>query len=151
MACTLFFYYLNFQSCAPWLVSQRLKRTNNTSCICVQLVFYLFSPSIIFSNLAESITLDSLTNLWVQFFHSFEILPLHPSLISYCNLWLMRRWFMPVNILLTFIIGSALAWILVKITRAPQHLRSLIIGSCAAGRQKPKWIVYRCTFSSHTP
>uniref|UniRef100_A0A2N9F252 Auxin efflux carrier component n=1 Tax=Fagus sylvatica TaxID=28930 RepID=A0A2N9F252_FAGSY len=39
---------------------------------------------------------------------------------------------MPVNILLTFIIGSALAWILVKITRAPQHLRSLIIGSCAA-------------------
>ncbi|KAM4081950.1 hypothetical protein ACJW30_11G132300 [Castanea mollissima] len=69
------------------------------------LVFYLFSPSIIFSNLAETITLDSLTNLW----------------------------FMPVNILLTFIIGSALAWILVKITRAPQHLRSLIIGSCAAG------------------
>ncbi|KAL0007426.1 hypothetical protein SO802_008928 [Lithocarpus litseifolius] len=69
------------------------------------LVFYLFSPSIIFSNLAESITLDSLTNLW----------------------------FMPVNILLTFIIGSALAWILVKITRAPRHLRSLIIGSCAAG------------------
>ncbi|XP_023886190.1 protein PIN-LIKES 3 isoform X3 [Quercus suber] len=69
------------------------------------LVFYLFSPSIIFSNLAETITLDSLTNLW----------------------------FMPVNILLTFIIGSALAWILVKITRAPRHLRSLIIGSCAAG------------------
>uniref|UniRef100_A0A2N9F174 Auxin efflux carrier component n=1 Tax=Fagus sylvatica TaxID=28930 RepID=A0A2N9F174_FAGSY len=62
------------------------------------------SPSLILSKLADTITLDSLENLW----------------------------FMPVNILLTFIIGSALAWILIKITRAPQHLRSLIIGSCAA-------------------
>ncbi|CAK9147671.1 unnamed protein product, partial [Ilex paraguariensis] len=43
-------------------------------------------------------------------------------------------WYMPFNVLLTFIIGSALGWILVKITRAPQHLKGLVLGSCAAGR-----------------
>ncbi|KAL4306628.1 hypothetical protein AHAS_Ahas16G0197300 [Arachis hypogaea] len=31
-------------------------------------------------------------------------------------------WFMPVNILITFIIESILGWILVKITRAPKNL-----------------------------
>ncbi|KAF8013898.1 hypothetical protein BT93_I1686 [Corymbia citriodora subsp. variegata] len=40
---------------------------------------------------------------------------------------------MPVNILLTFIIGSALAWVLIKLTRTPRHLQSLVIGCCAAG------------------
>ncbi|XP_040995258.1 protein PIN-LIKES 1-like isoform X2 [Juglans microcarpa x Juglans regia] len=40
---------------------------------------------------------------------------------------------MLVNVLITFLIGSALAWILIKITGAPQHLQSLIIGCCAAG------------------
>ncbi|XP_040995488.1 protein PIN-LIKES 3-like isoform X1 [Juglans microcarpa x Juglans regia] len=70
-----------------------------------KLVFFVFSPSLIVSNLADTITLDSLGTLW----------------------------FMVVNVLITFLIGSALAWILVKITRAPQHLHSLIIGCCAAG------------------
>lgn len=41
---------------------------------------------------------------------------------------------MPVNILLTFIIGSALGWILVKITRTPKHLHGLVIGCCSAGK-----------------
>ncbi|KAK3221175.1 hypothetical protein Dsin_008200 [Dipteronia sinensis] len=40
---------------------------------------------------------------------------------------------MPVNILLTFIIGSALAWILIKITRTPPHLQGVFIGCCSAG------------------
>lgn len=89
-----------------FLATERINLLGANARQCLNnLVFYLFSPSIILSNLADTITLDSLVNLW----------------------------FMPVNILLTFIIGSALAWILVKITRAPQHLRSLIIGSCAAG------------------
>ncbi|XP_048230776.1 protein PIN-LIKES 3-like isoform X2 [Ricinus communis] len=42
-------------------------------------------------------------------------------------------WFMPVNILITFIIGSALGWILIKITAPPKHLKGLILGCCAAG------------------
>ncbi|KAJ4727341.1 Auxin efflux carrier family protein [Melia azedarach] len=69
------------------------------------LVFYVFSPAIIGSSLADTITLESLVNLW----------------------------FMPVNILLTFAIGSALGWILVKITRTPQHLSGLVIACCSAG------------------
>lgn len=46
----------------------------------------------------------------------------------------MCRWFMPINILITFIIGSLLGWILVVITRAPPHLRGLVVGCCAAGK-----------------
>ncbi|CAK7357567.1 unnamed protein product [Dovyalis caffra] len=69
------------------------------------LVFYVFSPSLVLSQLAETITLQSLGTLW----------------------------FMPVNILLTFIIGSILAWILIKITRTPPHLQGLVIGCCSAG------------------
>ncbi|CAL5373640.1 unnamed protein product [Camellia sinensis] len=57
------------------------------------LVFYVFSPALIVSNL----------------------------------------WFMPLNILLTFIIGSALGWILVKITKTPKHFHGLVIGCCSAG------------------
>ncbi|KAG6677261.1 hypothetical protein I3842_14G016900 [Carya illinoinensis] len=70
-----------------------------------KLVFFVFTPSLIVSALADTITLDGLGTLW----------------------------FMLVNVLITFLIGSALAWILIKITRAPQHLQSLIIGCCAAG------------------
>ncbi|GAV85411.1 Mem_trans domain-containing protein [Cephalotus follicularis] len=69
------------------------------------LVFYVFSPALVVSNLAETITLDELVTLW----------------------------FMPVNILLSFIVGTLLAWILIKITRTPKHLQGLVIGCCSAG------------------
>ncbi|GLT89291.1 hypothetical protein SLE2022_072790 [Rubroshorea leprosula] len=69
------------------------------------LVFYLFSPALIFSNLADTVTMESLRSLW----------------------------FMPVNILLTLILGSLLGWILVKITKTPPHLQGLVIGCCSAG------------------
>ncbi|KAK4266185.1 hypothetical protein QN277_027145 [Acacia crassicarpa] len=70
------------------------------------MVYYVFVPAISISTLAEAITFKSLVMLW----------------------------FMPVNILLTFIIGSALGWLLIKITRAPPHLHGLVVlGCCAAG------------------
>nr|XP_027076224.1 protein PIN-LIKES 3-like isoform X2 [Coffea arabica] len=69
------------------------------------LVFFVFTPALVSSNLAETITMSSLIKLW----------------------------FMPVNILLTFLIGSALGWVLVKVLRTPQHLHGLVIGCCAAG------------------
>ncbi|XP_058187401.1 protein PIN-LIKES 3-like [Rhododendron vialii] len=69
------------------------------------LVFYVFTPALVASNLADTVTSSSILSLW----------------------------FMPVNILLTFIIGSALGWILVKITRTPKHLHGLVIGCCSAG------------------
>ncbi|KAJ0255964.1 hypothetical protein HA466_0089950 [Hirschfeldia incana] len=42
-------------------------------------------------------------------------------------------WFMPVNVLFTFIIGSFLGWIVIVITKPPSHLRGLIVGCCASG------------------
>ncbi|KAE8713873.1 Auxin efflux carrier family protein isoform 6 [Hibiscus syriacus] len=40
---------------------------------------------------------------------------------------------MPLNVLLTFLIGSALGWILIKITKTPKHLRGTLIGCCSTG------------------
>ncbi|KAJ9166987.1 hypothetical protein P3X46_021675 [Hevea brasiliensis] len=68
-------------------------------------VFYVFNPALVASKLAETVTDDSIVKLW----------------------------FMPLNILITFIIGSILGWILVQLTRPPPHLRGLIVGCCAAG------------------
>ncbi|XP_073133717.1 protein PIN-LIKES 3-like [Henckelia pumila] len=68
-------------------------------------VFYVFNPSLVYSNLAKSITYESMVKLW----------------------------FMPFNILFTFIIGSVLGWVVIQVTRAPIHLRGLVIGCCAAG------------------
>ncbi|XP_020227003.1 protein PIN-LIKES 3 [Cajanus cajan] len=69
------------------------------------LVHYVFNPALVGGNLADTITFENVVSLW----------------------------FMPVNILLTFIIGSALGWILVKLTRPPKHLEGLILGVCSAG------------------
>ncbi|XP_062164055.1 protein PIN-LIKES 3-like isoform X2 [Alnus glutinosa] len=46
---------------------------------------------------------------------------------------MVKLWFMPINILLTFIIGSVLGWVVNLITRPPPHLKGLIVGCCAAG------------------
>ncbi|PIA48420.1 hypothetical protein AQUCO_01400786v1 [Aquilegia coerulea] len=68
-------------------------------------VFYVFSPTFIETNLAKTITFDSMIKLW----------------------------FMPLNVLVTFIIGSAFGWIVIKISRPASHLKGLILGCCAAG------------------
>ncbi|KAK9928521.1 hypothetical protein M0R45_025653 [Rubus argutus] len=68
-------------------------------------VFYVFSPALVGTNLAQTITYDSMIKLW----------------------------FMPVNILITFIVGSILGWILIQLARPPPNLRGLILGCCAAG------------------
>ncbi|KAL2334139.1 hypothetical protein Fmac_015352 [Flemingia macrophylla] len=69
-----------------------------------QLVFYVFNPSLVGTNLAKTITFESVVQLW----------------------------FMPVNIFATFIIGSALGWILIKMTRPPKPMEGLILGCCSA-------------------
>ncbi|KAI7754294.1 hypothetical protein M8C21_024810 [Ambrosia artemisiifolia] len=69
------------------------------------MVFFVLNPALVSSNLASTITYESMISMW----------------------------FMPVNILLTFIIGSALGWLLLMIARPPQQLKGLIIGTCAAG------------------
>lgn len=43
---------------------------------------------------------------------------------------------MPFNVLITFLVGSILGWIVVQFTRPPSHFRGLIVGCCAAGLLK---------------
>ncbi|XP_027361179.1 protein PIN-LIKES 3-like [Abrus precatorius] len=69
------------------------------------LVHYVFNPALVGGNLADTITFENVALLW----------------------------FMPVNILLTFILGSALGWILVRLTKPPKHIEGLILGVCSAG------------------
>ncbi|XP_074369643.1 protein PIN-LIKES 3-like [Apium graveolens] len=69
------------------------------------IVFYVFCPALITSNLAKTITHESMIKLW----------------------------FMPINILISFIIGSLLGWVVNLLTRPQPHLRGLVIGCCAAG------------------
>ncbi|KAK7277136.1 hypothetical protein RIF29_18286 [Crotalaria pallida] len=69
------------------------------------MVFFVFAPALVGGNLAKTITLKSMLMLW----------------------------FMPLNILLTFVIGTALGWLLIKITRVPHHLQGLVLGCCSAG------------------
>ncbi|KAJ0024363.1 hypothetical protein Pint_09161 [Pistacia integerrima] len=68
-------------------------------------VFYVFNPALVSSSLAGTITYESMVKLW----------------------------FMPINVLITFLVGSILGWIVIKFTRPPSHLRGLIVGCCAAG------------------
>ncbi|ERN11518.1 hypothetical protein AMTR_s00022p00124760 [Amborella trichopoda] len=70
-----------------------------------RVVFFVFTPALVYSKLSKTITWNSL----------------------------MLLWFMPINILLTFIVGSALGCVLIKITKPPPHLRGLIISTCSAG------------------
>ncbi|KAK8968951.1 hypothetical protein KSP40_PGU020130 [Platanthera guangdongensis] len=70
-----------------------------------KIVFAVFSPSLVFSSLAKTVTLQDFIS------------------------W----WFMPVNIAITFLIGGMLGWVAVKILRPPRHLEGLIIANCSAG------------------
>ncbi|GMI83348.1 PIN-LIKES 1 [Hibiscus trionum] len=69
------------------------------------IVFYVLSPSLAATSLAETVT-----------FQSF-----------------MTLWFMPLNLLLAYIFGSILAWLLIKITKTPTHLQAIVIACCSAG------------------
>ncbi|CAN0927321.1 Protein PIN-LIKES 1 [Linum grandiflorum] len=68
-------------------------------------VFYVFNPALMVANLSKTITFEQMVKLW----------------------------FMPVNILVTFVVGSVLGWIVIQLTRPPPKLRGLIVGCCAGG------------------
>ncbi|XP_054806306.1 protein PIN-LIKES 3-like [Prosopis cineraria] len=70
------------------------------------MAYFVFTPALTLCNMAHSANLKSS---------------------------LLMLWFLPLNILLTFIIGSALGWLLIKITRPPRHLHGLVVACCAAG------------------
>ncbi|KAI4325723.1 hypothetical protein MLD38_031097 [Melastoma candidum] len=70
-----------------------------------RMAFFVFNPALVGSNLARTVTSESILKLWL----------------------------MPVNILITFLIGSALGWMLIKVSKVPSHLKGLVLGCCAAG------------------
>ncbi|XP_057457740.1 protein PIN-LIKES 3-like isoform X2 [Lotus japonicus] len=69
------------------------------------MVYFVFTPALICSSLAQTITFRSMVMLW----------------------------FMPLNALLTYVIGIALGWLLIRTTRVPYHLQGLVLGCCSAG------------------
>ncbi|KAK8947439.1 hypothetical protein KSP39_PZI006599 [Platanthera zijinensis] len=68
-------------------------------------VYYVLNPSLVANNLSQTFTMERVTSTW----------------------------FMPVNIILTFVVGSAFGWILNKITKAPPQLKPILLGCCASG------------------
>lgn len=81
------------------LLSTETRRSLN------KIVFMVFTPSLIFSSLAETVTLREIIS------------------------W----WFMPVNIGLIFLLGSIIGWIIVKLLRPGPKLEGLVIATCSAG------------------
>lgn len=70
-----------------------------------KVVFIAFTPSLMFANLARTVTLRDIIS------------------------W----WFMPVNIGLIFLIGGTLGWIVVKMLRTEPYLEGFVIAACSAG------------------
>ncbi|XP_058736708.1 protein PIN-LIKES 7-like [Vicia villosa] len=70
-----------------------------------KIVFFAFTPSLIFASFAKSVSLDDMIS------------------------W----WFMPVNLGLTFLIGGILGWIIVKLLKPNSKIEGLVIASCSTG------------------
>ncbi|XP_024543570.1 protein PIN-LIKES 5 [Selaginella moellendorffii] len=70
-----------------------------------KLVFVCFMPSLIFSNLAQTVTVEKMLD------------------------W----WFMPINVLLCYMIGAGIGVCIFDHFKPPPHLRKLIIACCATG------------------
>ncbi|KAL8549965.1 hypothetical protein ACS0TY_008697 [Phlomoides rotata] len=68
-----------------------------------QIVFIVFTPSLMFASLAKTVQLHDIIS------------------------W----WFMPVNVGLTFVVGGILGWIALKLLNPPPHLHDLIIAMCS--------------------
>ncbi|ESW30018.1 hypothetical protein PHAVU_002G117700 [Phaseolus vulgaris] len=70
-----------------------------------KIVFFIFTPSLIFASFAKSVSLEDMIS------------------------W----WFMPVNVGLTFLIGGIIGWILVKLLKPNLKVEGLIIAACSSG------------------
>lgn len=70
-----------------------------------KIVFMVFTPALLYSSLAETVTLQDIIS------------------------W----WFMPINAGLTFLIGGVLGWIAVRLLQPEPHLEGLVIAMCSSG------------------
>ncbi|KAL2506168.1 Auxin efflux carrier family protein [Abeliophyllum distichum] len=87
-----------------------------------KIVFMVFTPSLMFANLARTVTFQDIIS------------------------W----WFMVVNVGITFLIGGILGWIAVKLLRPKPHIGGLIISMCASdatikekSRSDKNWVIYK--------
>ncbi|XAR58072.1 hypothetical protein NMG60_11026448 [Bertholletia excelsa] len=69
------------------------------------IVFKIFTPSLMFASLAETVTFEDLVAMW----------------------------FMPINVGLCVVIGAILGWLTVKILKPEPYLEGLLIGTCSSG------------------
>lgn len=79
-----------------------------------KIVFFIFTPSLIFASFAKSVSLEDMIS------------------------W----WFMPVNVGLTFLIGGIAGWILVKLLKPNLKVEGLIIAACSSGNMGNLPIVF---------
>jgi len=70
-----------------------------------KVIFVVFTPALMFANLAQSVTFEDLISWWS----------------------------MPFNVFLTFFFGAILGWIIVKITKPPEYLNGIVVANCCAG------------------
>lgn len=70
-----------------------------------KIVFVVFTPSLIFASLVETVTFQDIIS------------------------W----WFMPINIGVTFLCGGILGWVAVKLIKPKPHLEGIIIAMCSTG------------------
>ncbi|KAK1410535.1 hypothetical protein QVD17_37072 [Tagetes erecta] len=70
-----------------------------------KIVFVAFTPSLIFTSLAKTVTLEDIIT------------------------W----WFMPINIGITFLCGGMLGWIATKLIKPMPHMEGLLIAMCSSG------------------
>ncbi|GJW51806.1 PIN-LIKES 7-like protein [Tanacetum coccineum] len=78
---------------------------NQTRTSLNKIVFVVFTPSLIFASLVETVTFQDIIS------------------------W----WFMPINIGVTFLCGGILGWVAVKLIKPEPHLEGIIIAMCSTG------------------
>lgn len=107
----------------------------------LQIVFMVFTPSLMFASLAKTVTLEDI----ISWYFNSHFCTSHLSFqtfrrdTSFNNIGLkfyfsFYRWFMPVNIGLTFLCGGILGWLAVKILKPKPHMEGIIIAICSTGR-----------------
>ncbi|XP_076945137.1 protein PIN-LIKES 7-like [Bidens hawaiensis] len=79
--------------------------SNHTRNSLNKIVFVVFTPSLIFASLVETVTFEDIIS------------------------W----WFMPINIGITFLCGGILGWVAIKLIKPKPHLEGLIIAMCSTG------------------
>lgn len=93
----------------------------------------VFTPALMFASLVQTVTLEDVIS-WLAIFFNFFLFPFYPKQSLMPTFYTISRWFMPVNIALTFAFGGFFGWILVKILKPEPYLQGLVIAMSSSGR-----------------